>query len=90
MWRITPPDAWSASSAGFLNTLAMSLAILLVDWRLGLLAIGGILAYLLVAELSQRSLLKTGPARQHAQMKLVEAVLEYIQGMRCGKGLRPG
>ena len=70
---------------GFLNTLAMSLAILLVDWRLGLLAIGGILAYLLVAELSQRSLLKTGPARQHAQMKLVEAVLEYIQGMSVVK-----
>ena len=66
---------------GFLNTLAMCLAILLVDWRLGLLAIAGILAYLLVTELSQRSLLKTGPARQHAQMKLVEAVLEYIQGM---------
>ena len=66
-------------------TKAMSLAILLVDWRLGLLAIGGILAYLLVAELSQRSLLKTGPARQHAQMKLVEAVLEYIQGMSVVK-----
>ena len=45
----------------------------------------GILAYLLVAELSQRSLLKTGPARQHAQMKLVEAVLEYIQGMSVVK-----
>lgn len=70
---------------GFLNTLAMSLAILLVDWRLGLLAIGGILAYLLIAELSQRSLLKTGPARQRAQMKLVEAVLEYIQGMSVVK-----
>ena len=66
---------------GFLNTLAMCLAILLVDWRLGLLAIAGILAYLLVTELSQRSLLKTGPARQHAQMKLVEAVLEQLQGM---------
>ena len=70
---------------GFLNTLAMCLAILLVDWRLGLLAIAGILAYLLVTELSQRSLLKTGPARQHAQMKLVEAVLEYIQGMSVVK-----
>ena len=70
---------------GFLNTLAMCLAILLVDWRLGLLAIGGILAYLLVTELSQRFLLKTGPARQHAQMKLVEAVLEYIQGMSVVK-----
>ena len=66
---------------GFLNTLAMCLAILLVDWRLGLLAIAGILTYLLVTELSQRSLLKTGPARQHAQMKLVEAVLEQLQGM---------
>ena len=66
---------------GFLNTLAMCLVILLVDWRLGLLAIAGILAYLLVTELSQRSLLKTGPARQHAQMKLVEAVLEQLQGM---------
>ena len=63
----------------------MCLAILLVDWRLGLLAIAGILAYLLVTELSQRSLLKTGPARQHAQMKLVEAVLEYIQGMSVVK-----
>ena len=70
---------------GVLNTLAMSLAILLVDWRLGLLAIGGILAYLLVAELSQRSLFKTGPARQRAQMKLVEAVLEYVQGMSVVK-----
>ena len=38
---------------GFLNTLAMCLAILLVDWRLGLLAIAGILAYLLVTERSE-------------------------------------
>ena len=57
----------------------------MADWRLGLLAIAGILAYLGVTELSQRAMLKTGPARQHAQMNLVEAVLEYIQGMSVVK-----
>ena len=70
---------------GFLNTLGLCLGLTVADWRLGLLAIVGILAYLGVTELSQRAMLKTGPARQHAQMNLVEAVLEYIQGMSVVK-----
>ena len=70
---------------GFLNTLGLCLGLTVADWRLGLLAIAGILAYLGGTELSQRAMLKTGPARQHAQMNLVEAVLEYIQGMSVVK-----
>ena len=70
---------------GFLNTLGLCLGLTVADWRLGLPAIAGILAYLGVTELSQRAMLKTGPARQHAQMNLVEAVLEYIQGMSVVK-----
>ena len=70
---------------GFLNTLGLCLGLTVADWRLGLLAIAGILAYLGVTELSQRAMLKTGPARQHAQVNLVEAVLEYIQGMSVVK-----
>ena len=70
---------------GFLNTLGLCLGLTVAEWRLGLLAIAGILAYLGVTELSQRAMLKTGPARQHAQMNLVEAVLEYIQGMSVVK-----
>ena len=70
---------------GFLNTLALCLGLIVVDWRLGILAILGILAYLGVTELSQRAMLRTGPERQHAQMTLVEAVLEYIQGMSVVK-----
>ena len=70
---------------GFLNTLGLCLGLTVADWRLGLLAIAGILAYLGVTELSQRAMLKTGPARQHAQMNLVKAVLEYIQGMSVVK-----
>lgn len=70
---------------GFLNTLALCLMLTITEWRLGLISIAGILCYLLVTELSQRAMSKTGPARQHAQMDLVEAVLEYIQGMSVVK-----
>lgn len=70
---------------GFLNTLALCLMLTVTEWRLGLIAIAGILSYLLVTELSQRAMSRTGPARQHAQMDLVEAVLEYIQGMSVVK-----
>ncbi|MDO4269039.1 MAG: ABC transporter ATP-binding protein [Eubacteriales bacterium] len=66
---------------GFFNTFALCLALTAADWRLGLTAICGILVYLAVTELSQRAALKTGPERQYAQESLVEAVLEYIQGM---------
>lgn len=66
---------------GFLNTLALCIMLTIAEWRLGLIAIAGILCYLLVTELSCRALTQTGPARQYAQMSLVEAVLEYLQGM---------
>ncbi|WP_312159803.1 ABC transporter ATP-binding protein [Oscillibacter sp.] len=66
---------------GFLNTLALCLMLLFADWRLGLIAIAGILCYLTVTELSQSATSKTGPARQYIQETLVEKVLEYVQGM---------
>ena len=70
---------------GFLNTLALCLMLVFADWRIALLAIVGVLAYLVVTELSQRAAIKTAPAWQHAQEGLVAAVLEYIQGMSIVK-----
>ncbi len=70
---------------GFLNTFALCLALTCIDVRLGCLALVGIVFYLLVTEFSTRASAKTGPARQHAQAKLVEAVLEYVQGMAVVK-----
>ena len=70
---------------GFLNTLALCLMMVFADWRIALLAIVGVLAYLVVTELSQRAAMKTAPARQHTQEGLVAAVLEYIQGMSVVK-----
>ena len=70
---------------GFLNTLALALAVLGADWRLGLISLAGILVYLAATELSQRHTARTGPARQQAQATLVEAVLEYLHGISVVK-----
>lgn len=70
---------------GFLNTFALSLAMLVIDVRIGLVAIIGIIAYLAATEGSTRATKKTGAGRQQAQRSLIEAVLEYVQGMSVVK-----
>lgn len=70
---------------GFLNTFALCLMLFISDWRMGLIAIAGIAVYLLATELSAARSKATEPARQQAQETLVEAVLEYIQGMSVVK-----
>lgn len=66
---------------GTLNTIAMALALFIVNWRIGLIVLTGIIAYLLITELSQKQSAKISPQRQQAQENLVTAVLEYLQGM---------
>lgn len=66
---------------GFLNSLAFALMLLIMEWRIGLVILATILLYLAATELSQKHTAKTGPARQRAQESLVEAILEYLQGM---------
>lgn len=70
---------------GFLNTLAFCLALFVIDVRLGVIAIIGILVYLAVTECSTAATAKTGPGRQQAQEGLVKSVLEYVQGMSVVK-----
>lgn len=70
---------------GFLNTFALLLMLLGSDYRMGLIALAGLLLYLIATELSQKHSAAAGPARQHAQESLVEAVLEYLQGMSVVK-----
>ena len=70
---------------GFLNTFALLLMLLGSDYRMGLIALAGLLLYLVATELCQKHSAAAGPARQHAQESLVEAVLEYLQGMSVVK-----
>lgn len=65
--------------------LPVVIAMLVIDVRIGLVAIVGIIAYLAATEGSTRATKKTGAGRQQAQRSLVEAVLEYVQGMSVVK-----
>lgn len=70
---------------GVLNALVFSLCFMAVDWRIGLVFLGGVLAVLLVNAYMLSVSRKNAPARLAAQTQLVGAVLEYIQGMSVVK-----
>ena len=66
---------------GFFNSVALVIVLLVFDWRIGLVAVAGVLIYLAAAELALRKSAALSEVRQHTQESLVESVLEYIQGM---------
>lgn len=66
---------------GFFNSVALVIVLLVFDWRIGLVAVAGVLIYLVAAELALRKSAALSGVRQHTQESLVESVLEYIQGM---------
>jgi len=70
---------------GFLNAIVFAFAIFIFDWRIGLIVLTGILAFLCVASLMEKKSRRNAPLRQAAQETLVEAVLETIQGMSVVK-----
>ncbi len=66
---------------GFFNSVALVIVLLIFDWRIGLVAVAGVLLYLAVAELALRKSAAGSSVRQHTQESLVTSVLEYIQVM---------
>jgi len=66
---------------GFFNSVVLIVFLLFFNWQIGLVAIVGVLVYLLVTEAATRKSTSTAEKRQNAQRGLVEAILEYIQGM---------
>ena len=66
---------------GMIRTTIFSLAILCFDWRIGLVFLLGMLLFLWVNSLLLKKSRALSPGRLAAQTRLVDAVLEYIQGM---------
>ena len=66
---------------GFFNSAVLILFLLFFNWKLGIVAFIGVFSYLLVTEAATRKSTAASEKRQLAQRNLVEAVLEYIQGM---------
>lgn len=75
------PVALVGIIGGFFNTVVLLLFLLFFDWRFALLALLGVACYLAVTEIATRKSTDCAQKRQLAQGSLVEAVLEYLQGM---------
>lgn len=70
---------------GFFNSIVLILFLFILNWQLGLIALFGVVCYLIVTEIATRKSTATATKRQNAQRGLVESVLEFIQGMSIVK-----
>lgn len=66
---------------GILTTIFVVLMILLFDLRIGGIAVLGVLLYFAVNSLLQKKSKKIAPLKDSSDRKLVEKVLEYVQGI---------
>lgn len=73
---------------GIIRTLVFTVAILCLDWRVGIVFLLGALLFLWVNAGLLKKSLQLSPERIHAQTALVDAALEYIQGMSVVRAFR--
>ena len=75
---------------GTIHAVVCSLALAIVDWRVGFVFLAGIACMLLVNSRMIVVSRRYSPDRLAAQMRLVDGVLEYIQGMGIVKSFNLG
>lgn len=66
---------------GLIGTVVFTTMILIFEWRVGLVALVGIIAYFLVVSAMEKKSVAIAPNAQKSQTTLTSAVLEYVQGM---------
>ncbi len=72
---------------GFLNTFALCLMLFIVDWRLGLLSLTGIVVYLSATEISTRKSKSHRTCKTESTGAVVRIRIEYVQGMSVVKSI---
>ncbi|WP_165218230.1 ABC transporter ATP-binding protein [Schaalia sp. ZJ1691] len=70
---------------GVLHAVVLSCGFLIIDWRIGLIYLCGVGAMLVVNSQMITLSRRDSPARLEAQTALVDAVMEYIQGVAVVK-----
>ena len=66
---------------GLMNSVVFVLCIFIFDWRIGLISLVGMALYLLITSAMEKKSAQVTPHRQKAEARLVETILEQIQGM---------
>lgn len=70
---------------GLIHGFVMIVALTIFEWKIGLIAMAGLGLFLLINILLHKHARSASHTRQEAQAELVDAVLEYIQGMSVVK-----
>ena len=70
---------------GMITTTVISILLLMFDFRIGILAVLGIFAFLLVNRQMQKVSIRISPRKTIVDSTLVDAVLEYVQGITVVK-----
>ncbi len=66
---------------GLIGTVVFTAMIIIFEWRVGLVALAGIVVYFLVVSSMEKKSAAIAPNAQKSQTALTSAVLEYVQGM---------
>lgn len=66
---------------GLINTLVIVVALCVFDIRVGLVAVAGVLLFFAVNAAMQRVSARVSPQKTEADERLVDTVLEYVQGI---------
>lgn len=66
---------------GLIGTIVFTAMIIIFEWRVGLVALAGIVVYFLVVSAMEKKSAAIASNAQRSQTALTSAVLEYVQGM---------
>lgn len=81
MVEMQGPMVFVGMMSGLVNTFVFIFFLICYDWRIGLIALGGAVLYLLVLSAMEKKTQAVSPARQASEMNMVDAVLEQLSGM---------
>ncbi len=69
------------TTQGILTTVLIAIMLLFYDWRIGVIVLAGLGIFFSVNAMLQRKSAKVSPRKIQVDSKLVEKILEYIQGI---------
>lgn len=75
------PEVLVLTLSGLVMSLVFIVAILIFDWRIGLVALAASICYLLISGIMEKKSAKDAPKRQKSTAQLVNTILETVQGM---------
>lgn len=74
------------TTQGILTTLIITVMVLFFDWRIGLVAVAGIVLFFVVNSVLQKRSQALAPIKTASDTDVVEKVLEYVQGISEVRG----